>query len=325
MVGHRASQLGLFTADQPYLDIEARPSTESTLQSFRSQLVIHQQAQAIFRRSLEFARQTGYLRGRQMKAVDTTIILGRGAVEDTYDLIGHGIAKLCRVLAAVAGQEAAVWAAGHELGRFFASSLKGEADLDWDDAAAREAFLNGLITDGQRCLALAREARSGLASGSDEDEQIRQPAELLTQLLWQDVEPTARGHQIRRGTAADCVPSVGAPEQRHGHRTRAGSFTGHRCGLGSPSPANAAVRQHDRNQATSAAPKASCRPGALGRRGSPGRGSCGLCRRRASVPYGLQKTTRFWSTSRLAGERWWGSRPVRCRWGRWRARFVRPV
>jgi transposase len=211
------------------LDIEARPFAKSTLQLFRSQLVIHEQAQAIFRRSLEFARQTGYLRGRQMKAaVDTTVIFGRGAVEDTYNLIGHGIAKLCRVLALVAGREAVAWAAAHELERFFAPSLKGEAALDWDDAAAREVFLNGLIAAGQRCLEWARQARSGLAAGSDEDEQIRQAAELLTQLLWQDVEPTARGHQIKRGTAEDRVPSVEDPEQRHGHKSRAGSFTGYK-------------------------------------------------------------------------------------------------
>ena len=52
---------------------------------------------------LQFARQTGYLKGRRMKAaVDTTTLLGRGAVEDTHGLIGHGIAKLGRVLGPLA-------------------------------------------------------------------------------------------------------------------------------------------------------------------------------------------------------------------------------
>ena len=61
------------------LELEAQPFAKSTLQLFRSQLVIHEQAQALFRRSLQLARQTGYLKGRQMKAaVDTTVILGRG-------------------------------------------------------------------------------------------------------------------------------------------------------------------------------------------------------------------------------------------------------
>ena len=124
------------------LEIEDKPFAKSTLQLFRSQLVIHQQAQAIFVRSLQFARQTGYLKGRKTKAaVDTTIILGRGAVEDTFNLMAHGIAKLLRALAQVADQAPAPFASAHGMERFFAPSIKGTADIDWDDAEAREAFL----------------------------------------------------------------------------------------------------------------------------------------------------------------------------------------
>ena len=214
------------------LEIEDRPFAKSTLQLFRSQLVIHEQAQAIFVGSLQFARQTGYLKGRKMKAaVDTTIILGRGAVEDTYNLIAHGIAKLLRALAQVAGQEPEQFASAHGLKRFFAPSIKGTADIDWHDADARQAFLTGLIADGQRCLELAREARSQLEAGSPEDERLKLAAELLTQLLWQDVEPTERGYAIKQGTAKDRVPSVEDPEQRHGHKSHGRSFTGHKGGI----------------------------------------------------------------------------------------------
>ena len=48
-------------------------------------------------------RQSGYLKKRGMRvALDTTYILGRGAVKDTYNLLADGIVKLLRVLAAVA-------------------------------------------------------------------------------------------------------------------------------------------------------------------------------------------------------------------------------
>ena len=76
------------------------------------------------------------------------------------------------------------------------------------------AFLTGLIEDGQRALAVAREVRSGLEEGSEEDEEIAKAAELLSQLLWQDVEPRERGYGIRHGTGRDRVPSVEDPEQR---------------------------------------------------------------------------------------------------------------
>jgi hypothetical protein len=52
--------------------------------------------------SLTFARQTGYLRSRTRKKVvlDTTHVLGRGALKDTYNLLADGITVLARELAA---------------------------------------------------------------------------------------------------------------------------------------------------------------------------------------------------------------------------------
>lgn len=213
------------------VEMDERPFAKSTLQQFRAQLLIHEQARAIFERSLQLARATGLLRGRRSRlAVDSTQVLGRGAVEDTYNLIAHGIAKLCRALAAVEALQTKVedWAKERGLGRYFGSSIKASRELDWDDAEAREAFLTELIADGERVLAMARQLRSSLEEGSAEDQRIAEAAELLTILLWQDVEPTERGYGIKRGTAQDRVPSVEDPEQRHGHKSHHRSFTGHK-------------------------------------------------------------------------------------------------
>jgi hypothetical protein len=211
------------------IEMDERPFAKSTLQLFRAQLVIHDKAQQVFRRSLEWARQTGYLKGRKMRAaVDTTVILGRGAMEDTYNLISHGIKQLCRVLAQVEGEEPEQWAKERGLGRHFSPSIKGSCEVDWDDEASREAFLTSIIEDGKVALELARQVRSGLEEGSEEDQRIAKAAELLSQLLWQDVEPTERGYRIRQGTAKDRIPSVHDPEQRHGHKSHGKSFTGYK-------------------------------------------------------------------------------------------------
>jgi len=211
------------------IELDEQPFAKSTLQLFRAQLVIHDRAQAIFRRSLEYARQQGYIKGRKMRlALDSTIVLGHGAVQDTYNLIGHGIEELCRVLAEVEGQEPELWAEAHGLGRYFGSSIKASREVDWEEAASREAFLTEIIGEGERALELARQARCTVEEGSEPDERIRAAAELLTQLLWQDVQPTERGYRIRRGTAKDRVPSVHDPEQRHGHKSHGRSFTGYK-------------------------------------------------------------------------------------------------
>jgi hypothetical protein len=105
---------------------------KSTLQLFRAQLILHDQVRAVFQRSLEYAQETGYLQGRKMKVVlDTTPILGRGAVKDTYNLLADGIKKLVWALAKrVARTKPEVWAGEHEFGRYYGSSVKGEAEID---------------------------------------------------------------------------------------------------------------------------------------------------------------------------------------------------
>jgi hypothetical protein len=108
--------------------LEEWPFAKSTLQLFRARLIIHEQIRAVFQKSLDFARQRGYFRSRKLKVVlDTTYILGRGAVKDTYNLLADGITKLAGALAAgthPSPQEE--WACEHGLGRYFGSSLKGE-------------------------------------------------------------------------------------------------------------------------------------------------------------------------------------------------------
>src|SRR4051812_34014861 len=89
------------------LEVETRPFAKSTLQEFRAQLILHDQTRAIFQRSLEVAKHRGvWKKGKAPDerqhiklALDTTHILGRGAVRDTYNLLGDGIVQVLRGLA----------------------------------------------------------------------------------------------------------------------------------------------------------------------------------------------------------------------------------
>lgn len=213
--------------------VDDRPFAKSTLQEFRAQLVIHDRAGSVLVRSLEYARAHGYLKKHKIRAaLDTTLILGRGAVKDTYNLIGDGIRLLARALASVEELAAEAWAAREGYERYFASSLKGASEVDWEDAGSRESFLTSILADGERLLALARETRERLEAESAEDARIAEAASLLTRLLWQDVEPSERGGwKIKKGTAKDRVPSAHDPEQRHGHKSRNRSFTGHKASV----------------------------------------------------------------------------------------------
>jgi transposase len=131
------------------IELDERPFAKSTLQLFRAQLILHDKARQVFTKSLDFARQTGYLKHRKIKAVlDTTFILGAGAVKDTYNLLADGIVQLACVLARLAGQELVVWATANGLARYVAPSIKGTAEINWDDKVLWPMPTACLLTPG---------------------------------------------------------------------------------------------------------------------------------------------------------------------------------
>ncbi len=211
------------------IGLDDRPFAKSTLRLFRAQLIVHDHVHAVFKQSLAFARQTGYLKGRKIKAVlDTSHILGRGAVKDTDNLLADGIVKLVRVLAEPAGLSPEAYAAAHTLARYFGTSLKGEAAIDWADPPARQAFLRAIVADADRLLALARSALAGLVPDDPERGRVVEAAELLTQILGQDIERRAEGAALRDGVSPDRVVSVHDPQMRHGRKSAAKRFDGHK-------------------------------------------------------------------------------------------------
>ncbi len=212
---------------------------------FRAQLILHDKVREVFEGSLRLARQSGYLKKRGMRvALDTTYILGRGAVKDTYNLLADGIVKLLRVLAAVANTTLPAWAEGQGYQRYFGSSIKGEATIDWSDRKARRKLLGEIVADADRLLALARQAWVELPEESAQRQSIVAGAELLGQLLLQDVERKSGdgdvdahadaaddGVSVRDGVSKDRMLSVHDPELRHGHKSSRRRFNGHKAAI----------------------------------------------------------------------------------------------
>ena len=191
------------------IEVEDRPFAKSTLQLFRAQLTLHDQVRSVFQRSLQFARQTGCLKGRRMKvAVDTTYILGRGAVKDTYNLLADGIVQVVRALAQLDGTRAEEWALRHGLELYFGSSVKGEAGIDWDNKKERQALLQKIVADADLVLELARQAQGRFPADSPERQAIGEAAELLGQLLLQDVERQEDGPARKDGVSRDRVRAI---------------------------------------------------------------------------------------------------------------------
>ncbi len=214
------------------IEVEERPFAKSTLQVFRAQLILHDKVRDVFEGSLRLARESGYLKGRGMRvALDTTNIMGRGAVKDTCNLLADGIVKLLRALAVVEQAPVREWAQARGYERYLGSSVKGEAAIDWSDRQARTALLAGIVADADWLLELSRQAQGELREESTERQRIVAAAELLGQLLLQDVERAEGGVSLKDGVSRDRMMSVHDPEMRHGHKSSSRRFDGHKAAI----------------------------------------------------------------------------------------------
>jgi len=220
------------------VELDVRPFAKSTFQEFRAQLIVHEQTRAIFQRSLEVAKRRGvWKKGhapderQQMKlALDTTHILGRGAVKDTYNLLADGIVQVLRVLAKLGPFE--LMDVAEEVGctRYVCGpSLKGQSEVDWTDPQARQRFLAGIVADANQLLELVRGTRDGLAEDSEEDRELVAAAEVLARILAQDIERDENGPRLKQGVAPDRLVSVHDPEMRHGRKSSSHRFNGHKA------------------------------------------------------------------------------------------------
>jgi hypothetical protein len=212
------------------LEMEEVPMQKSSLQEFEAKLVLHEMEEPLLKKSIAEARRAGYLPNRKIRvALDTTPILGKGAVKDTYSLLAEGIVQLAKRLAEAGGEEVTAWAERQGLSGYFGSSLKGEAAIDWDDKAQKEQLLRAMVQDGRRLLSGAEKAEEQYP---EQAEGIEAAAALLKRLITQDVEEKPEGGcQVKEGTEKDRVVSVHDPEMRHGRKSASKRFNGHKAAV----------------------------------------------------------------------------------------------
>ena len=92
------------------------------------------------------------------------------------------------------------------------------------------------MADADRLLELSRQAQGELAEDSAQRQRIVAGAELLGQLLLQDIERKGGdgdgdgdGVSLKGGVSKDRMVSVHDPEMRHGHKSSRRRFDGHKA------------------------------------------------------------------------------------------------
>ena len=218
------------------LDVEEKLCAKSTLQLFRSKLILHEAYQRVFESSVDACRRSGLLRRKKLEvALDTTPIFGRGAVKDTFNLISDQIRKVVEEVSALKGYELEGLVAEHGLGRHFGASFKSQVTLDWDDAEQKRALVGQLVADARVALELARVTMRGYRKNAAEARRkLGAARDLLADLLLQDIEeepPDDGGPRIRQGTSPGRIVSTTDPEMRHGRKSHSKTFVGYKASV----------------------------------------------------------------------------------------------
>jgi hypothetical protein len=194
----------------------------STLVYWRRRLARSDRSHRVNDAVAEVIAQTGVLKGRRRRAVDSTILADAVATQDTITQLIAAIRRVARVVPGAAGQVAAVCTA-HDY------SVPGKPQIDWDDPQAKDALVSALVNDAHALLAVLDDG--GL------DEQAASALGLLALVAGQDVEPaegsdgTDGRWRIARKVAEDRVISVNDPEARHTRKSPENRRDGYRAHL----------------------------------------------------------------------------------------------
>ena len=166
--------------------------------------------------------ETGVLRGRRRRAVDSTILADAVATQDTVTQLVSAIRKVAREVPGAAGQIARV-CTGHDY------SEPGKPKIDWDDPAAKQELVSVLVNDANALVAALEGRRL--------DERAAGALALLALVAGQDVEPaegsdgTDGRWRIARKVAEDRTISTVDPEARHTRKSPGARRDGYRAHL----------------------------------------------------------------------------------------------
>lgn len=182
----------------------------STLTYWRKRLAASAAPNRIFEAVKAVVAESGAIKGKNRRALDSTVLNDAVATQDTVTQLIAIIRKVRREVPGAA-QVVAEKCTAHDY------DDPGKPQIAWDDAEARAVLIDALIKDAHGLLEVL--------AGWELEGPAADAVALLALIAGQDVEPaedsdgTDGRWRIRRGVAKDRVISVNDPEARHAHKT----------------------------------------------------------------------------------------------------------
>jgi len=182
----------------------------TTLTYWRRRLARSDQPNRIFDAVRAVIAETGVLKGKTRRALDSVVLDDAVATQDTVTQLIAAIRRVGREVPD-AVEIIAARCRAHDY------DDPGKPAIAWDDKAAREALVSALVADALTLLDAVTVAEG--------DDKAAQAVALLALVAGQDVEPaegsdgTDGRWRIARKVAPDRVISTVDPDARHVHKT----------------------------------------------------------------------------------------------------------
>jgi IS5 family transposase len=192
------------------LPITAGAFHSTTLTYWRRRLASSDRPNRIFEAVKAVVAQTGVLAGKTRRALDSTVLDDAVATQDTVTQLIAAIRRVGREIPAAA-EVIATYCTAHDYDH------PGKPAIAWNDKAARDGLVDGLVSDAHRVLGHLPDQQLG--------PRAAEAVALLALVAGQDVEPapdsdgTDGRWQIAQNVAGDRIISTVDPEARHAHKT----------------------------------------------------------------------------------------------------------
>jgi Transposase DDE domain/Transposase domain (DUF772) len=185
----------------------------TVLVHWRNRIRASPRPRRIFEAVRQVVEQTGVLKGRGRRVLDSTVLDDAVATQDTVTQLVAAIRRVRRLVATA--REVEVTA--HDYDR------PGKPICAWDDPEATQALVSALVNDALALLAAVADAKL-------DDEQADAVA-LLGLIAGQDVEPGQQpgSWRIARRVATDRVVSTVDPQARHTRKTTSDKRDGYKA------------------------------------------------------------------------------------------------
>ena len=173
----------------------------------------------ILTQTIEMAKAAGMFSEENLHAIDSFMVWGANARQDTYTMIYQGIKMVLEILH-FNDMDKEAWTV---LKRTDYREKYRKPKIDWEKEEEKKALLDGLVKDA---LALVEYVRAKETVPED----LKEATDLLERLVKQDTKINKDGKaEIIQGTAKDRILSVNDVEMHHGRKTTSRCSDGYKA------------------------------------------------------------------------------------------------